>query len=43
MGKSCLHFKSYDDLVPDAIGKVVGALTPDQCVKIDQESRRGRK
>jgi hypothetical protein len=43
MGKSCLHFKSYDDLVPDAVGKVIGTLTPDQYVKVYQESRRGRK
>jgi Domain of unknown function (DU1801) len=43
MGKSCLHFKSIDDLVPAAVGKVLGSVTPDQYVKIYQDSRRGKK
>jgi len=43
MGKSCLHFKSMDDLVPAAIGKVLASLTPDQYVKIYEDSRRGKK
>jgi hypothetical protein len=43
MGKSCLHFKTIDDLVPAAVGKVLGTLTPDQYVKVYYDSRRGKK
>jgi hypothetical protein len=43
MGKSCLHFKSIDDLVPEAVGKVIGSVTPDKYVEIYHESRKGRK
>jgi hypothetical protein len=43
MGKSCLHFNSIDDLVPDAVGKVIAAVPPDKYVQIYLESRQGRK
>jgi Domain of unknown function (DU1801) len=43
MGKSCLHFKSIEDLVPSAVGKVLGSVTPDRYVEIYLESRRGLK
>jgi hypothetical protein len=34
MGKSCLHFKRFDDLVEDAIGKVIASQTPERFVAI---------
>ena len=43
MGKSCLHFKSIDDIVPEAVGKVLSSVTPDQYVQIYLDSRSGRK
>jgi hypothetical protein len=33
MGKSCLHFKTFDDLVPDAVAKVVASTTPAAYIK----------
>ena len=33
MGKSCLHFKTMDDLVPDAVGKIVAGMPPERFVK----------
>jgi hypothetical protein len=38
-----LHFKSIDDIVPEAVGKVIAAATPDKYVQIYFDSRRGRK
>jgi hypothetical protein len=43
MGKSCLHFKSMDDLVPEAVGKVIASITPDRYVEIYRQSRKGRR
>jgi hypothetical protein len=43
MGKSCLHFKSMDDIVPEAVGKVIASVTPDRYVEIYLESRKGKK
>jgi hypothetical protein len=43
MGKSCLHFKSMDDLVPEAVGKVIASVTPDRYVQIYLDSRKGRR
>ena len=33
MGKSCLHFKTFDDLVPEAVAKVVASTTPAAYIK----------
>ncbi len=41
MGKSCLHFKSIDDLVP-AASQVIGR-SPPISTKIYEDSRRGKK
>jgi hypothetical protein len=43
MGGSCLHFQTLDDLVPEAVGKVVAAATPAQFIKHHEAIRRGRK
>jgi hypothetical protein len=40
MGKSCLHFKTPEDLELEAIGKVVGSHTPDQWIAVMEKSRR---
>jgi Domain of unknown function (DU1801) len=29
MGKACLHFRTMDDLVPDAVGRVIASVTPE--------------
>ena len=38
IGKSCLRFKTIDDLVPGAVGKAIGALTPVQWRAIYERS-----
>ena len=32
MGKSCLHFKTMDDLVPEAVGAVLAKTPPDNYI-----------
>lgn len=32
MGKSCLRFKRWDDLVPDAVATVIGLVTPAELI-----------
>ena len=39
MGKSCLRFKSLDDLVPAVIGEVIEALPPKRWIEITERSR----
>jgi hypothetical protein len=39
MGKSCVHFRTPDDLALDAIGKVIASTTPDQYIAIYEKSR----
>jgi len=41
MGKSCVRFRTVDDLVPDAIREAVSALDPDQFIAL-YEKARGR-
>ena len=36
MGKSCLRFKSFADLVPDAIEQAVRLATPAQLITLDE-------
>ena len=44
MGKSCLRFKSLDDIPLDVIGKVVAAVPVDRYIEHYENSRRaGRK
>lgn len=40
MGKCCLRFKKVDDLVPDAIGKLVAKVPPDRYVELFEASRK---
>lgn len=40
MGKSCLHFKTPDDLELEAIGKVIASYSPDQWIAVMEQSRR---
>jgi hypothetical protein len=39
MGKSCLHFKSLDDIPVDAVAKLIASHTADEWVAIYQKSR----
>jgi hypothetical protein len=43
MGKSCIRFKSADDLELGVIGEVVGAVPVEQWIAIAQAARSGRK
>ncbi|MEX1018414.1 MAG: DUF1801 domain-containing protein [Litorilinea sp.] len=40
MGKSCLRFKKLDDLPLDALGAVIGAVTPDEYIAHYEASRK---
>ena len=39
MGKSCVRFKSADDLPMDVIATAIGAIPPDKYIKIYEASR----
>ena len=39
MGKSCIRFKSADDLALDAIRDEIASTTPDQFIRIYEEAR----
>jgi hypothetical protein len=43
MGKSCLRFKGLEDLVPDAIGKVIASTPPSEFIAIHEASRGKRR
>ena len=43
MGKSCIRFRSLDDLPLPAIGKVIASTPVDQYVALFEKSRRGAK
>ena len=43
MGKSCVHFKTVDDLPLDVIGEVVAMTPPDQFIAHYEKSRAGMK
>ena len=40
MGKSCLRFKKVDDLVPDAIGKLIALMPPDDWIAYFEATRK---
>ena len=42
MGKSCLRFKSLDDLAPDVVGRVISRVPMATYVAIYQQSRQER-
>ena len=39
IGKSCVRFRSADDLALDAIGDVIASTTPDEWIRIFEASR----
>jgi hypothetical protein len=39
MGKSCVRFRSADDLALDAVGEVIAATTPEQFIAIHEAAR----
>ncbi len=39
MGKSCLRFQRWDQLVPEAIGEVVAALPPQRFIELNEQVR----
>jgi hypothetical protein len=39
MGKSCVHFKTADDLPLPAIGKVIAAVSPATYMRVYEQSR----
>ena len=43
MGKSCVRFKSIDDLPLDVIGEAIGRVSVDAFLKIYEKSRRNVK
>lgn len=40
MGKSCIRFKSPDDLELDVIGELIGSVSPDRWIEIYEKSRK---
>jgi hypothetical protein len=40
IGKSCVRFKSPDDLALDVIGEVIAAIPPDRWIEVYEKSRR---
>ena len=42
MGKSCLHFRSADDLPLDAIGEIIGAMPPEGMIARYEAARKKR-
>jgi hypothetical protein len=40
MGKSCLRFKSLDDLPLDVVGEVIASMPPDEFIKEYERSRK---
>jgi hypothetical protein len=42
MGKSCLHFKTADDLPLDAIGDIIGSTPPEKMIEEAEKVRASR-
>jgi hypothetical protein len=40
MGKSCIHFRTVEDLPLDTIAEVVAAIPAEQYIKVYEDSRR---
>ncbi|HEU4464148.1 MAG TPA: DUF1801 domain-containing protein [Gemmatimonadota bacterium] len=43
MGKSCLHFRTADDLPLDAIGKIIASTPPDRMIAMYEAARPKKK
>lgn len=39
MGKSCLHFKTADDLPLDAIGEIIASMPPEKMIEMYEAAR----
>jgi hypothetical protein len=40
MGKSCIRFKTADDLELEVIGRLIGSITPEKWIEIYEASRK---
>jgi hypothetical protein len=40
MGKSCIHFKTIDDLPAQAIGEIIGSIPVEKWIEIYESSRK---
>jgi hypothetical protein len=43
MGKSCLHFRTADDLPLEAIGEIIASTPPERTIAQYEAARRGRR
>lgn len=43
MGKSCIHFRTADDLALEVVGEIIAAVPVDKWVAIAEAARSGRK
>jgi len=43
VGKSCVRFRSLDDLPLDLIGETIASMTPQELIRITETAHRGRK
>jgi hypothetical protein len=43
MGKSCLHFRTADDLPLEAIGKIIASTPPERMIEQYEAARSGRR
>jgi hypothetical protein len=39
MGKSCLHFRTVDDLPPATMAVVIASMTPDTLIALYEKAR----
>lgn len=42
MGKSCLHFKSADDLPLDALGEIIASTPPERMIELYEAGRQAK-
>lgn len=43
MGKSCVRFKSHDDLPLDVVGELISSVSAEKWIEIFEQSRKGRR
>jgi hypothetical protein len=43
MGKACLHFRTMDDLVPDAVGRVIASVPPETFLENYEKVKKPRQ
>lgn len=42
MGKCCVRFRQFDDVVPEALGAAIAALSPEEFIEVYETSRQSR-